>query len=70
VVAALAAAANGLDDGAWEMLERARLIAVEGDTVLVDDVQDRIDAGEDAASSMLTEDFAPDMLRTRLRERP
>jgi predicted Zn-dependent protease len=70
VVAALAAAANGLDDVAWEMLERARMIAVEGDMVLVDDVEERIDAGEGAASSMLTEDFAPDMLRTRLRERP
>jgi len=69
VAAALAAAANGLEDVAWEMLERARLIAVEGDLVLVDDVEDRIDA-EDAASSMLTEDFAPNMLRSRLRERP
>jgi hypothetical protein len=59
-----------LDDVAWEMLERARMIAVEGDLALVDDVEDRIDAGEDAASSMLTDDFAPDMLRSRLRERP
>jgi Flp pilus assembly protein TadD len=70
VAAALAAAANGLEDVALEMLERARLIAVEGDLVLVDDVEERIDAGEDAASSMLTDDFAPDMLRSRLRERP
>ena len=38
--------------------------------LLVEDVEERVDAGDDAASSMLTEDFAPDMLRTRLRERP
>jgi predicted Zn-dependent protease len=70
VAAALAAAANGLGDVAWEMLERARMIAVEGDLVLVEDVEDRVDAGADAAASMLTDDFAPDMLRSRLRERP
>jgi hypothetical protein len=70
VAAALAAMANGLEDIAQEMLERARLIAVEGDLVLVEDVEERVDAGHEAASSMLTEDFAPDMLRSRLRERP
>jgi tetratricopeptide (TPR) repeat protein len=70
IAAALAAAANGLLDDAYEMLERARLIAVEGDLVLVEDVEERVDAGEDAASSMLSEDVAPDMLRSRLRERP
>ncbi len=70
VAAALAAAAGGLEDIAYEMIERARLIAVEGDLVLVEDVQERVDAGDDAASSMLSEDFAPDMLRSRLRVRP
>jgi Flp pilus assembly protein TadD len=70
VAAALAAAANGLEDVAHEMLERARLIAIEGDLVLVEDVEDRIDGGEKAAAAMLSEDFAPDMLRGRLRERP
>ncbi|MGE0158766.1 MAG: hypothetical protein AB7T31_05090 [Gemmatimonadales bacterium] len=70
LAAALAAAVVGLADIAYEMLERARLVAVEGDLVLVEDVEDRIDAGEDAARSMLSDDFAPDMLRSRLRERP
>jgi Flp pilus assembly protein TadD len=70
VAAALAAAASGLEDIAHEMLERARLIAVDGDLVLVEDVEERVDAGHEAAQSMLSDDLAPDMLRSRLRERP
>jgi tetratricopeptide (TPR) repeat protein len=70
VAAALASAAEGLEDVALEMLERARLIALEGDLVLVDDVEERIDAGAESAASMLVDDFAPDLLRSRLQERP
>jgi predicted Zn-dependent protease len=70
VAAALAAAASGLEDVAQEMLERARLIAIEGDMTLVEDVEERVDAGAEAAAAMLSEDFAPDLLRGRLRERP
>jgi Flp pilus assembly protein TadD len=70
VAAALVAAARGMEDVAHEMLERARMVAVEGDVALVEDVEERVDAGEEAAASMLTDDFAPDMLRSRLQERP
>jgi Flp pilus assembly protein TadD len=69
IVAALAAAANGLDD-AYEMLERARILSAEGDLALVADVEERIDAGDESAGAALREDFAPDMLRSRLQERP
>jgi predicted Zn-dependent protease len=70
LVAALAAAASELDDIAVEMLERARILAVEGDFPLVADVEERIDAGVESAEAALREDFAPELLRERLRERP
>jgi len=70
LAAALAAAATGRDGLAYEMLERARIGAPEEDAQLVVAVEDRIDAGHEAALEMLTEDVAPDLLRTRLRERP
>ncbi len=70
LAAALAAAATGREGIAYEMLERARLRAIEGDVVLVTAVEDRLDGGHEAAASMLNDDLAPDMLRMRLRERP
>jgi len=70
LVAALAAAAIGHDGTAYEMLERARIRAAEPDLVLLTSVEDRLDAGYDAARELLEEDLAPDILRTRLRERP
>lgn len=70
LAAALAAAATGLDEDAWEMLERARLNAAEADLVLVTNVEDRLDLGHEAARSLLVDDLAPNMLRLRLSERP
>jgi tetratricopeptide (TPR) repeat protein len=70
VAAALASAATGHDDIAYEMLERARLQAAEGDLALVTDVEDRIELGPEAAAAALTEDVVPDLLRARLQERP
>ncbi len=70
LLAALAAAATGRDGTAYEMLERARIRAVEPDLALLTSVEDRLDAGHDAARELLEEDLAPDLLRTRLRERP
>jgi len=70
LAAALGAAARGLDDVAYEMLERARLRAEQDDVLVVDAVEEQIDAGAEAAASMLREDLAPDLLRSRLRERP
>lgn len=70
LVAALSAAATGLEDTAWEMLERARLNALDGDLALVTGVEDRLDAGHEAAQEMLTEEMGPDLLRSRMSERP
>ena len=70
LAAALAAAATGRDGTAYEMLERARIRAEEPDLALLTSVEDRLDAGHDSARELLEEDLAPDLLRTRLRERP
>ena len=70
LLAALAAAATGRDDLAYEMLERGRLNSLEGDQALVAAVEERVDRGAEAARRLLVEDFAPDVLRERLRQRP
>jgi Flp pilus assembly protein TadD len=70
LAAALAAGAIGSDAVAYEMLERGRLRAVEGDLSLVTAAEDRLEAGPQAAADMLGDELAPDMLRTRLRQRP
>lgn len=70
LAAALANAAVGQDELAYEMLERGRLHASDPDLGLVTSVEDRLDAGPESAAALLTEDFLPDLLRTRLRERP
>lgn len=69
LAAALAAAAIGRDGTAYEMLERARIRADEPDLVLITSVEDRLDSGHEASEELLREDLAPDLLRTRLRER-
>lgn len=70
LAASLAAAATGRDGTAYEMLERGRMRAADGDLVMVAAVEDRLDGGHEAARSMLIEDLAPNLLRTRLSERP
>jgi tetratricopeptide (TPR) repeat protein len=70
LAAALAAAATGRDDLAYEMLERARIRSAEGDTAVVAAVEDRIDSGHESAATLLFDDLAPDLLRSRLSERP
>lgn len=70
LAAALAAAATGLEEDAWEMLERARMNAAEADLVLVTNVEDRIDLGHEEARALLMDDLAPNMLRLRMSERP
>lgn len=70
LVAALAAGATGRDGLAYEMLERARLSAPDADLEPISAVEDRLDAGHEAAADFLSDELAPDMLRSRLRERP
>jgi Flp pilus assembly protein TadD len=70
LAAALASAAIGREGIAYEMLERARMHAGEGDQEVVSAVEDRLDSDHQAARILLTEDVAPSFLRARLNERP
>lgn len=70
LLAALAAGATGMDGDAYEMIERGRMRSAEGDLVLVSSVEDRVDAGPEAAETLLREELAPNALRARLQERP
>lgn len=70
ILAALAASGTGLDGVAYEMLERGRMRALEGDLELVDSAELQIDAGQEAAAGYLQNDVQSDALRVRLKERP
>lgn len=70
LLAAAALAAEGLDDTAWEMLERGRLHAEGTDTLIVDEVEDRMTETPEAARRLLVEALAPSALRERLAARP
>jgi tetratricopeptide (TPR) repeat protein len=70
ILAALAAGGTGLDGVAYEMLERGRMRALEGDVELIDTAEQQIDAGAEAAASYLDNDVQSDALRVRLKERP
>lgn len=70
LAASLAAAAVGAEDLAWGMLERGRMRADDEDAELLLDVEERLDAGPEAARALLMEELAPDMLRRRSQVRP
>ncbi len=70
LLAALTAAAVEREDLAYEMLERGRMRAMEGDMALVREVEERLDSGPSFARTLLTEEAIPDSLRSRLAERP
>lgn len=70
VAAALALSATGHDETAYEMLERGRMQSTDVDVELVTNVEERLDAGHESALELLTETFAPQLLRSRVRERP
>ena len=70
LLAALASASVGRDDLAFEMMERARLRARQGDQDLLLAVEEALDLGPEAADRLLRQTLGPDTLRTRLRARP
>jgi predicted Zn-dependent protease len=70
LAAALATGAAGLDDLAYEMLERGRLQASEVDLALVTSAEERLDLGAESAAALLSEEVAPDLLRSLLQVRP
>ncbi|HUF11860.1 MAG TPA: tetratricopeptide repeat protein [Longimicrobiales bacterium] len=68
-VAALAAMAAGWEDAAHEALARAGYAAEEPvDARLVEEAEDRLASGADAARGMLRDALGPSMLRERLME--
>lgn len=70
LLAALALAAAGADDRAWEFLERGRLVAEGTDELMVQAVEERLDDGAEAASRFLKHEVGPSAFRERLRTRP
>lgn len=70
LLAALALAASEADDRAFEMVERGRLRALEGDLPSIENVEERVSEGWEAARTMLHEEMAPSALRERLSVRP
>lgn len=69
LIAALAMAAEGWADPAWAALARAETHADSSDRELISEVEDRLEAGPDAAGEFLREDVGPTLLRERLLQR-
>jgi Flp pilus assembly protein TadD len=69
LIAALAMAAQGWDDPAWAAVARAEVHADSSDRELLTEVEDRLEAGPDAAGEFLREDLGPTLLRERLLQR-
>jgi predicted Zn-dependent protease len=69
LIAALAMAAEGWDDPAWEALARAEAAADSSDREMLSEVEDRLEAGADAAGEFLRLDLGPTLLRERLIQR-
>jgi tetratricopeptide (TPR) repeat protein len=70
LLASLAAGARGMDDLAWEMLERSRQLAAGVDLALAQEVEDRLAQGPEAAEHFLRTQMAPAATRERRAERP
>jgi tetratricopeptide (TPR) repeat protein len=70
LLAALAAAATGWDDLAAEMLERGRQTAGGPEASAIEEADDRILDGADAARELLLDEIAPQALHRRLMARP
>lgn len=69
LIAALAMSAQGWEDPAWEAFARAEVHADSSDRELITEVEDRLEAGADAAGEFLREDLGPTLLRERLLQR-
>lgn len=66
ILAALAAAAVGWDDAAQNALARASYVVEGTDVVLMEEAEERIMEGAEAAREMLVETAGPSALRERL----
>jgi Flp pilus assembly protein TadD len=70
LASALASAAEGWDDEAWNALARAEQAAEPEDRDAIEEVEDRLHEGADEAGEFLKADFAPTLLHERLLQRP
>lgn len=70
LLAALCSSIVGDENRAYELVERARMAATDGDPALVDEAADRIDAGPESAHAHLMDTILPGALRERLMIRP
>jgi len=70
LLAALALRATGWKERAFEMLERGRFAAEGSDPGLVEQAEEQIEMGPEAALEFLEESLGPSVFRQRLMERP
>ncbi|CAA9363374.1 MAG: hypothetical protein AVDCRST_MAG89-3905 [uncultured Gemmatimonadetes bacterium] len=68
LLATLACAAEGWEDAAWGAFARAELAAAEEDRPLLLEVEERLDAGGEAARELLVNELGPSLLREWLVE--
>lgn len=66
LIMALTFAAEGWDEHAWLALSRAEAIQPPIDGASIREVEEAIEAGEDAARDLLLEELAPSALRDRI----
>ncbi len=69
LLSALAAATQRWEDEAWNALARAEVTGT-ADPLALQEVEERLEAGPDAAEAFLRGELAASALRTRLLERP
>jgi predicted Zn-dependent protease len=70
LLSALAAAGEGWEEEAWNALSRAEAAAEEVDAMLVQEVEERIEAGPEEALEFLRRELLAPTLRERLLQRP
>lgn len=66
VLAALACAAQGWEDEAWNALARAAQAQNAAAPALLQEAEEAVEEGSDAAAELLAEEVAPSLLRERL----
>ncbi len=66
LLAALACAAQGWDDEAWNALARAAAAAYPPAAALLHEAEEAVEEGAEAAAALLAEEVAPSILRERL----
>ena len=69
-LAALAARSAGWEDLAYEMMERGRNVALQGDLPLLELVEKGLEQGDQVSRDSLTNEILPGSLRDRLMHRP